>query len=572
LDIAVTGSVESASTPFRHRRNITALTGLRFLAAFSVAIAHGSDVTFRISAPSHSFSIAKYWLSSAAGVGMPLFFVLSGFVIHYNYRTLIRTKGAAGFFEFLWARFSRLYPLFIVFLFSDFILSPRTYLSVMDDRLDILSGLAALPYFLTFTQSWIYSLVHDHIVIFRLGSALPVTWSISTEWFFYLCYPVVLFFVMRVNRPIHVIGLALAWTLIWGIFAYELDFHAGRLDIWATRYFGVAAAQAYNPDEFFVRWLLYFSPYLRIGEFILGCIVAQLYLALEAKKPDGLERTIALISVVGAIVSVPVLMYMMYGPITDFWVRHLNSNYGLAPSLGIILFCAARYDFVGLRWLSSRPIILLGEASYSIYLTHMLVFLIVCGSQGPLPGDLASAIYLYARLIVALAVIGLLSIALFTWLEDPARRALRAVWRKPGFPLVPALVNAAAIAATVVLVVQNGLVIAHAGRSLALSGVQIVSATYGENCGAAKGNATLKVQAECQGRTECDYVVNAARLGDPAPGCGKTFAVNFRCAPRRDVSNISLPAEAGLGSLARLSCNKDDDNSGLLGLRAPASK
>ena len=73
----------------------------------------------------------------------------------------------------------------------------------------------------------------------------------------------------------------------------------------------------------------------------------------------------------------------------------------------------------------------------------MLVFLIVCGSQGPLPGDLASSGYLYARLFVALALICLLSIALFTWVEDPSRM-LRAVWQKPGFPLVPAIVNAAA--------------------------------------------------------------------------------------------------------------------------------
>ena len=185
----------------------------------------------------------------------------------------------------------------------------------------------------------------------------------------------------------------------------------------------------------------------------------------------------------------------------------------------------------------------------------MLVFLILCGSQGPLPGDLASSVYLYVRLFIALAVICLLSIALFTWIEDPARRVLRAVWRKPGFLLVPGLVNAVAIAAAVVLVVQNGLVVARAGRSIASSGVQIVSATYGGNCRAAQGNVTLKVQADCQGQAECDYVVNTYRLSDPAPGCGKNFAVSFTCAPRREVYNISIPGEAGLGSVARLNCN-----------------
>ena len=555
MDIAVKDTVERPSALLRHRQDLPALTGLRFLAAFSVALAHGTDVTFRISNPSHLFSVAKFWLAQAAGIGMPLFFVLSGFVIHYNYRTLIRTKGAAGFFEFLWARFSRLYPLFIVFLVFDFLLSPRTYGSVAYDRQDILSGLNALPYFLTFTQSWVYNLVHDHILFFRLGSALPLTWSISTEWFFYLCYPAVLFFVMWIKKPIHVIGLALVWTLVWGTFAYEMSLHAGQLEAWATRYFGVAATQIYNPNEFFVRWLLYYSPYMRIGEFILGCIAAQLYLTLEDRKPDKMDRTIALISVFVAIVSVPVLMYMMYRPEQDFWIRRLNNNYGLAPSLGIILFCAARYDFGGLRWLSSRPFVRLGQASYSIYLTHMLVFLIVCGSQGPLPGDLASSGYLYARLFVALALICLLSIALFTWVEDPSRRMLRAVWQKPGFPLVPAIVNAAALTAGAVLVVQNGFIIVHARRSVASTGVQIKSATYGGSCGAVKGNATLKVQAACQGRAECNYEVNVARLGDPAAGCSKSFAVSFTCAPHHNVYTMSVPGESGLGSVVRLNCN-----------------
>ncbi len=561
MDIAVKDNVEPASTLLRHRRTLPALTGLRFLAAFSVAFAHGISVTFRISDPSQLFSVTKYWLAQVAGIGMPLFFVLSGFVIHYNYRTLISTKGVAGFTEFLWARFSRLYPLFIVFLVCDFFLSPRTYNSVAYDRQDILSGLAALPYFLTFTQSWIYSLVHDHILIFRLGSAMPLTWSISTEWFFYLCYPAVMLFVMRVKKPVHVIGLALAWSLIWGTFAHEVSVDGGPLQVWAAHYFGVASTPAYNLDEFFARWLEYYSPYMRIGEFVLGCIVAQLFLSLENKKPDGPEQAIALIGVVIAIVSVPFLMYMMYNPEQNFWIRSLNNNYGLAPSLGIILFCAARYDFGILRWLSSRPIVRLGEASYSIYLTHMLVFMVVCGSQGPLPGDLASSLYLYARLVVALAVIFLLSNALFVRIENPARLALRAIWRKPGFPLMPAIVNAGALVAAAVLIVQNGFVIAQAGRSVTSIGVQIESATYGGSCGAAKGNVTLKVQAECQGRAQCIYVVNAARIGDPAAGCAKSFAVSFTCAPYHDVHTVFIPGEAGLGSVARLVCEGNSDKS-----------
>ena len=44
---------------------------------------------------------------------MTLFFVLSGFVIHYNYAGLVTGGRLRGIGAFLWARFARLYPLFL---------------------------------------------------------------------------------------------------------------------------------------------------------------------------------------------------------------------------------------------------------------------------------------------------------------------------------------------------------------------------------------------------------------------------------------------------------------------------
>ena len=96
-------TAESAS----RRPDVPALTGLRFLAAFSVLLAHGLAAIVANDAPPQG---AVYWLMQASGFGMTLFFVLSGFVIHYNYARLVSDGGPRGIAAFLWARFARLNP------------------------------------------------------------------------------------------------------------------------------------------------------------------------------------------------------------------------------------------------------------------------------------------------------------------------------------------------------------------------------------------------------------------------------------------------------------------------------
>src|SRR5215208_2193043 len=64
------------------RPPIPSLTGLRFVAAFAVLVGHAMHWIATI--PSEYSFIRG--LSQASGLGMPLFFVLSGFVIRYTYR------------------------------------------------------------------------------------------------------------------------------------------------------------------------------------------------------------------------------------------------------------------------------------------------------------------------------------------------------------------------------------------------------------------------------------------------------------------------------------------------------
>lgn len=136
-------------------------------------------------------------------------------------------------------------------------------------------------------------------------------------------------------------------------------------------------------------------------------------------------------------------------------------------------------------------------------------------------------------------------------------------------------------AARIVLQLTGGLVIV-AAAFFATSGIvfywssaaeadagtiQITEATYGKNCehfqpppGHANqvrdGNATASAVAACAGApASCLYVVDSAKLGDPATGCGKDFMMSWRCAADQPVRHFYLPAEAD-GATALIACRR----------------
>src|SRR5262245_37453006 len=161
------------------RDEVPALTGLRFLAAFSVLVAHAvSTILASYEAPLNTV----YWLRQASGFGMTLFFVLSGFVIHYNYASLITGERRGGVAAYLWARFARLYPLFLLMLLVNVLVSSRTFAVWAGQREGLDSILQALPYFLISVQSWFYVPIGDSALVSAIGGGSPLSWSISTEW------------------------------------------------------------------------------------------------------------------------------------------------------------------------------------------------------------------------------------------------------------------------------------------------------------------------------------------------------------------------------------------------------
>jgi peptidoglycan/LPS O-acetylase OafA/YrhL len=161
-----TGDVRPAersrpSTAVEKPGDLPALTGLRFFAAFLILVGHGTPMMLKLTPnPQLVINVTNCFLE----VGVELFFVLSGFVIHYNYAAVGHLPQPRNLAKFYIARFARIYPLYILFLALQLVLH---------------RDLRAFLFYLGMTQSWVYVIIKGVPLIGRLGSL--ITWSISTE-------------------------------------------------------------------------------------------------------------------------------------------------------------------------------------------------------------------------------------------------------------------------------------------------------------------------------------------------------------------------------------------------------
>ena len=64
-------------------------------------------------------------------------------------------------------------------------------------------------------QSWVYVIIDDTPLISAIGGGSPITWSISTEWFFYLAYPFVAALILRACTVRRTVIFAVLWCALW---------------------------------------------------------------------------------------------------------------------------------------------------------------------------------------------------------------------------------------------------------------------------------------------------------------------------------------------------------------------
>ena len=406
---------DSSAAP--HDRYIAALDGLRGIAAMLVAGGH--YMGFKGGAP------LSVMASTLVGLGMTLFFVLSGFVIHYNYSaTITRPGGMRAFFV---ARFARLYPLYILLFLFDFSYTGLTWRSACGQIGAPDEHWLGLAFYLTLTQSWLYAVICRASLPYQYGPVAAVSWSISVEAFFYLAYVVVAMLIARRKWSARVVivmaATAFCLTVVYFLVCghYEEDINRIGLAI-----FGPVASNDNGYGESLMRWLLYFNPAARLGEFFAGLAAAHLYLA---RRPATLSTQRASAVTLTAILAVVMIHLWLYGVVayhSSFIGRTASPLYG--PLVAVTIYLLARYDTPWSRLFSHAIPVRLGEVSYSIYLLHEIIPSAL-KRLGLMTTDIAVAWVTWAGSLLLLALISQVSYA---------------VDRAPGARVAPCAIGAAA--------------------------------------------------------------------------------------------------------------------------------
>lgn len=355
--------------------DIRALTSLRFVAAIWVLVYH-----FR-----HHLGLAldRFGLVAKGYLGVDLFFILSGFILAHVYLSLWRER-RFNYGSFLWARLARIYPVHLATLagmIGLWLLAQKAGISFEAIAFDP----KALP---------------QHVMLIQAWGTTPTdqwnfpSWSISAEWFAYLCFPAAaIFAVVTERRP--GLGLAVAVSLFAAMFAVASLFGVLFTDM--TSHIGALRI---------------------IPSFLTGVALCQL------GSRVSLSRNLGWIGAGGALAWI-ILAASLGASDIVIW-----------PALGLLIFSLAETSKhgqdnpIGARWL-----VYLGEASFALYMTHLPVDIVYFhGLDLVLPRAAIATPWLAWSGVFAVCIPA--AILVHEAIEKPARRWLRQ--RDPFLPKPPA--------------------------------------------------------------------------------------------------------------------------------------
>lgn len=367
---------QSSTVSNMGRSKLAPLTAMRFFAASMIVIGHAHPLF-------GSYGIAT---TIPLNQGVSFFFVLSGFILTYNYPALSNTT---EFRKFWVSRIARIWPLHIVmcaiWIALVFNFDQKTHFPGADGIIRLIANLFLL-------QIWVP--LHSWVLSFN-----GVSWSIAVELFFYACFPL-LISNWRTKWPT-LIAAQLLLVLI---------------AIFAGAYWQLPSEPGQN---FGLANILYFNPLVRLFEFTIG-IVTALSVARMIENPLKIHPSgwliLELFSIFAASVSLLAVVDLprvreVLGASFGYYLSNQGGAFFFAIMIGI--FSISKGPIAHL--LSTRVLVFLGEISFALYLSHAIVihYLNPYSDRLNATGDIGYAVFWFTLLVI--------SAALFWGIERPAR-------------------------------------------------------------------------------------------------------------------------------------------------------
>jgi len=363
-------------------QKIDQLTFTRFIAAIMVVVYHSAAGGAGI-LPFNLFPITHI-VKSSGFTAVTYFFVLSGFIMSYAY---YRPAGRFRFGPYWQARLSRIYPVFIFSLLLTLWYYRDIFLKLFGPKL-----LANI--FLV--QAWIPK--------WALSFNIPA-WSLSVEMFFYFLFPFLAILATRL-RPRTLIWISIIFWFISQIV------HMTLLTL-------------YMPDE---QFILLYNPLLHLDSFLLGMAGGVWFLSKAPELQISQKVNLGLLS--GA--AVLVIALMMADAMKPGSLYFVDS--GIFAPMFLIIILTISLDRTRLSALFRKPaLVMLGDASYSIYILHIPVRWLLeqyVENQSTILSRPYFFYYTYFFLVVGISILA------FKLIEAPSRAYLREFCRR-AFPLPP---------------------------------------------------------------------------------------------------------------------------------------